>query len=74
MIMGQQDSQAGKLLKDRGIMVWSTPEGYVIRVNNRGGLNPFHIDGDEMDAILALGRIKRLEVELSNIRIEVLKS
>jgi hypothetical protein len=62
--MSQQDSQAEKLLKDRGIMVWSAPEGYVIRVNDRGGLNPFHIDGDEMDAILAPDRIKRLSIEV----------
>ena len=73
MIMSQQNqnSPAERLLKDREIMVWPAPDGYAIRVNNRGGMIPFRIEEDEMDAILSLGKIKRLEVLPTEIRIEV---
>ena len=72
--MSQQDSPAKKLLRDRGIMIWSIPSGYVIMVNNRGGSIRFRIEGDEMDAILSLGRIKQLEVLTNEIRIEVVNT
>jgi hypothetical protein len=75
MILSQQNSQAEKLSKGRGIMVWPAPDGYIIEVNRRDdGLTPFRIEGDEMDAILSLGRIRRLEVLTIEIRIEVTKT
>jgi hypothetical protein len=48
-------------------MIWPAPGGYTLRVNDRGGLNPLRIEGDEMDAILSVGRIRRLEVESTDI-------
>ena len=71
MSQQNQNSPAEKFLKDREIMVWPAPDGYAIRVNNRGGMIPFRIEEDEMDAILSLGKIKRLEVLPTEIRIEV---
>jgi hypothetical protein len=73
--MSQHNTEAERFLKDRGIMVWPAPDGYIIEVNRRDdGLTPFRIEGDEMDAILSLGRIRRLEVLTIEIRIEVTKT
>jgi hypothetical protein len=62
MILSQQDSQAEKFLKDREIMVWPAPDGYAIRVNNRGGMIPFRIEEDEMDEIHSITRILMSEI------------
>jgi hypothetical protein len=47
------------------------PRGYIIRVYDRGG--KVQIEMDEMDAILSLGNIGRLEYDdtTKNIRIEL---
>jgi hypothetical protein len=72
--MSQYNTEAERFLKDRGIIVLPLPDGYIIRVNNRDGSIPFRIEGDEMDEILSLGRITRLEVLTTEIRIEVTKT
>jgi hypothetical protein len=73
-MMNKQDTQAERFLKNRGIMVWPLTDGYVIMVNNRRSLLPFRIEADEIDAILSLGRIKRLEVLTTEIHIEMTKT
>ena len=60
MIRGENDAE--KFLKEKRIHVWPAPDGFVIRVD-AGGKEQYFIEGDEMDAILVLGRIKRLVSE-----------
>ena len=66
--------EAKALLKERGIIIMNMPHGYVVTVSKREGSPSRHIDIDEMDAILALGKIRLLAVEdtVGNILIEVL--
>ena len=66
--------EAKALLKERGIIIMNMPHGYVVTVSKREGSPSRHIDIDEMDAILELGKIRLLAVEdtVGKILIEVL--
>ena len=68
--------EAKALLKERGITVMNMPHGYVITVSRREGSPSRRIEMDEMDAILALGKITLLAVEdtVGDIIIECSKS
>jgi hypothetical protein len=52
------------------------PHGYIVTVSTRGGSPPRRIEMDEMDVILALGKIRLIAVEdtLGDILIEVSKT
>jgi len=66
--------EAKALLKDRGVSVMNMPHGYVVTVSKREGSPSRRIEIDEMEAILALGKIRLLAVEdtVGDILIEVL--
>jgi hypothetical protein len=66
--------EAKALLKERGISVMNIPHGYVVTVSKRESNPSRRIEIDEMDAILALGQIRRLAVEdtVGDILIEVI--
>ena len=66
--------EAKALLKERGISVMNMLHGYVVTVSKREGSPSRRIEIDEMDAILALGKIRLLAVEnmVGDILIEVL--
>lgn len=68
--------EAKTLLKDRGASIMHMPDGYMVTVYRREGTPSRRIEMDEMDAILALGRITLLVVEdtVGNILIELSKS
>jgi hypothetical protein len=55
--------EAKALLKDRGLSVMNMPHSYIVTVSRREGSPSRHIEMDEMDAILALGKITLLAVE-----------
>lgn len=55
--------EAKALLKDRGVAVMNMPHGYIVTVSRREGSPSRRIEMDEMDAILALGKITLLAVE-----------
>ncbi len=55
--------EAKALLKDRGVSVMNMPHGYIVTVSRREGSPSRRIEMDEMDAILALGKITLLAVE-----------
>ena len=65
--------EAKALLKDRGASVMNMPRGYLVTVSRREGTLSHRIEMDEMDAILALGKIRLLAVEdtVGDILIEV---
>ena len=65
--------EAKALLKDRGVSVMNMPHGYMVTVSRREGSPSRRIEMDEMDAILALGKIRLLAVEdtVGDILIEV---
>ena len=65
--------EAKALLKDRGASVMNMPRGYLVTVSRREGTPSHRIEMDEMDAILALGKIRLLAVEdtVGDILIEV---
>ncbi len=68
--------EAEELLKDRGVSVINLPRGYMVTVSRREGTPSRRIEMDEMDAILALGKIRLLAVEdtVRDILIEVSKT
>ena len=68
--------EAKTLLKDRRVSVVNMPHGYIVTVSKRDGSPSRRIDMDEMDAILALGKIRLLAVEdtVRDILIEVSKT
>ena len=68
--------EAKALLKDRGVSVVNMPHGYIVTVSRREGSPSRHIEMDEMDAILALGKIRLIAVEdtVGDILIEVSKT
>ena len=68
--------EAKALLKNRGVAVMNMPHGYIVTVSRREGSPSRRIEMDEMDAILALGKITLLAVEdmVGDIIIECSKS
>jgi hypothetical protein len=68
--------EAKALFKDRGVSVMNMPPGYMVTVSKRVGTPSRRIEMDEMDAILALGKIRLLAVEdtARDILIEVSKT
>jgi hypothetical protein len=68
--------EAKEMLKDRGVSVMNMPRGYMVTVSRREGTPSRRIEMDEMDAILALGKIRLLAVEdtIRDILIEVSKT
>jgi hypothetical protein len=68
--------EAKALLKDRGVSVMNMPHGYIVTVSRREGSPSLRIEMDEIDAILALGKIILLAVEdmVGDIIIECSKS
>jgi hypothetical protein len=68
--------EAKTLLKDRGVSVVNMPHGYIVTVSRREGSPSRRIEMDEMDAILALGKIRLIAVEdtVGDILIEVSKN
>jgi hypothetical protein len=64
------------LLKDRGVSVVNMPHGYIVTVSRREGSPSRRIEMDEMDMILALGKIRLIAVEdtVGDILIEVSKT
>jgi len=68
--------EAKALLKDRGISIMNMPDSYMLTVASRKGSPLRRIEMDEMDAILALGKIRLLAVEntVRDILIEVSKT
>jgi hypothetical protein len=65
--------EAKAFLKDRGIPTINYPHGYLLKVSRRGGSPSRRIEMDELDMILALGRVKLIAVEdtVGDILIEV---
>ena len=55
--------EAKALLKDRGVSVMNMPHGYIVTVSRREGSPSRRIEMDEINAILALGKITLLAVE-----------
>ena len=68
--------EAKALLKDRGVSVMNMPHGYIVTVSRREGSPSRRVEMDEIDAILALGKITLLAVEdmVGDIIIECSKS
>ena len=68
--------EAKTLLKDRGVSVVNMPHGYIVTVSRREGSPSRSIEMDEMDAIVALGKIRLIAVEdtVGDILIEVSKN
>lgn len=68
--------EAKGLLKNRGVSVMNMPHGYILTVSRREGSPSRRIEMDEIDAILALGKITLLAVEdmVGDIIIECSKS
>jgi hypothetical protein len=68
--------EAKALLKERGVSIINMPHGYMVTVSRRAGTPSRRIEMDEMDAILALGKIRLLAVEdtVGDILIELSKS
>jgi len=68
--------EAKALLKDRGVSVVNMPHGYIVTVSRREGSPSHRIEMDEMDAILASGKIRLIAVEdtVGDILIEVSKN
>lgn len=68
--------EAKSLLKGRGVSVIHMPDGYMVTVTRREGSPSRRIEMDEMEAILALGKIRLIAVEdtVGDILIEVSKT
>jgi hypothetical protein len=68
--------EAKALLKDRGVSIMNMPDGYLVTISRREGSPSSRIEMDEMDAILALGKIRLIAVEdtVGDILIEVSKT
>ena len=69
--MNAQEAKA--FLKDRGIPTMDYPHGYLLKVSKRKGRPSRRIEMDELDTILALGKVKLIAVEdtVGDILIEV---
>jgi len=67
--------EATEFLKDRGILTMNYPYGYLLKVSRREGSPSRRIEMDELDTILALGKVKLIAVEdnVGDILIEVEK-
>ena len=65
--------EAKAFLKDRGISTMNYPHGYLLKVSRREGSPLRRIEMDELDAIVALGKVKLIAVEdtVGDILIEV---
>jgi hypothetical protein len=65
--------EAKEFLKDRGIPTMNYPHGYILKVSRREGSPSRRIEMDELDAILALGKVKLIAVEdtVGDVLIEV---
>jgi len=65
--------EAKSFLKDRGLPIMNYPHGYLLKVSRREGSPSRRIEMDELDAILALGKVKLIAVEdtVGDILIEV---
>ncbi len=68
--------EAKTLLKDRGVSVINMPDGFMVTVSRREGSPSRRIEMDEVDAILALGKIRLILVEdtVGDILVEVSKT
>ena len=55
--------EATEFLKDRGILAMKYPHGYLLKVSRREGSPSRRIEMDELDTILALGKVKLNAVE-----------
>jgi len=68
--------EAKAMLKGRGVSVMNMPHGYMVTVSRREGTPSRRIEMDEMEAILALGKIRLLAVEdtVRDILIEISKT
>ena len=68
--------EAKTLLKDRGVSVMHVPGGYMVTISRREGSPSRRIEMDEMDAILALGKIRFIAGEdtVGDILIELSKT
>jgi hypothetical protein len=66
--------EAKAFLKDRGLSIMNYPHG-LLKVSRREGSPSRRIEMDELDAILALGKVKLIAVEdmVGDILIEVEK-
>jgi hypothetical protein len=67
--------EATEFLKNRGILTMNYPYSYLLKVSRREGNPSRRIGMDELDTILALGKVKLIEVEdnVGDILIEVEK-
>jgi len=65
--------EAKAFLKDRGIPTMNYLHGYLLKVSRREGSPSRRIEMDELDAILALGKVKLIAVEdtVRDVLIEV---
>ena len=65
--------EAKAFLNDRGLPIMNYPHGYLLKVSRREGSPARRIEMDELDAILALGKVKLIAVEdmVGDILIEV---
>jgi hypothetical protein len=68
--------EAKALLKYRGVSIMNMPGGYMVTESSREGSPSRRIEMDEMNAILALGKIRLLVVEdtVRDILFEVSKT
>jgi hypothetical protein len=68
--------EAKTLLKDRGVSAINMPDGFMVTVSRREGSPSRRIEMDEVDAILALGKIRLILVEdtVGDILVEVSKT
>ena len=55
--------EAKAFLKDRRIPTMNYPHSYLLKVSRREGSPSRRIEMDELDAILALGKVKLIAVE-----------
>ena len=65
--------EAKAFLNDREIPTMNYPHGFLLKVSRREGSPSRRIEMDELDAILALGKVKLIAVEdtVGDILIEV---
>ena len=68
--------EALTLLKDRGVSAINMPDGFMVTVSRREGSPSRRIEMDEVDAIIALGKIRLILVEdtVGDILVEVSKT
>jgi hypothetical protein len=65
--------EAKAFLKDRGIPTMNNPHGYLLKVSRREGSPSRRNEMDELDVILAMGKVKLIAVEdtVGDVLIEV---